>query len=131
MRHALPGCGSMPDPYNRLTRGIDRLLSEFGKDCELVRLTPGGYDPETGTVSAPGEAVFAGRCVETGYELEHIPDTLIEAGDRVGIVKPGPGFVGPVTLHMKIRIDGELRSMREVQPVAPGPRCLYWRFVAY
>ena len=59
----------MPDAYAGLVATVDRLLARFGKDCELVHVTPGGYNPATGTVEPGGEVSYAARAIESGYTL--------------------------------------------------------------
>jgi hypothetical protein len=67
-----------------------------------------------------------------GYTLENLTDTLIQAGNKVGIFKiTDTAFTGDVALTMKIKLQGDkLRNLSEIQPVAPGPKNLYWHFVA-
>jgi transcription termination factor Rho len=122
----------MVDTYTKLACSVDKLLRLYGKDCEIVRTIPGGYDPATSTVKPESETTYTARAVETGYTLENLADTLIEAGNKAGIFKiTDAAFTGDVALTMKIKLQGDkLRNLREVQPVAPGPDCLYWRFVS-
>jgi hypothetical protein len=122
----------MADTNTKLARSVDKLLALYGKDCEIVHSVPGGYDPGTGTVKPGTETTYTARALESGYTLENIADTLIEAGNKVGMFKiTDTAFTGDVALTMKIRLQGDkLRNLREVQPVTPGSSCLYWRFVA-
>ena len=122
----------MADPYPSLARAVDRLLVRYGKNCELVKTTPGGYNPATGEVEPGGEVAYQAHAIETGYTLENLKETLVEAGNKAGIFKIiDPSFTGDVAISMQIRLQGDkLRNLREVQPIAPGPDCLYWRFVA-
>jgi hypothetical protein len=120
------------DPYTKLAGSVDKLLRLYGKDCEIVNIIPGGYDPGTGTVKPGAEVHYAARAIEGGYTLENLTDTLIQAGNKVGIFKiTDAAFTGTVALTMKIKLQGDtLRNLREIQPVAPGPQNLYWHFVA-
>ncbi len=122
----------MAEAYTSMSHAVDRLLVRYGKDCQLVKSTPGGYNPATGEVEPGGEVTYQARAIETGYTLENLKETLVEAGNKAGIFKIiDPAFTGDVTVSMQIRMQGDkLRNLREVQPVAPGPECLYWRFVA-
>ena len=122
----------MVDTYIKLARSVDKLLALYGKDAQIVKTVPGGYDPATATVKPASETTYTARAVESGYTLENLKDTLIEAGNKTGIFKiTDPAFTGDVGLNMGIRLQGDkLRNLREVQPVMPGPRCLYWRFVS-
>lgn len=122
----------MPDAHAILANSVDRLLARFGKDCELLHSIPGTYNPQTGSVGESQEITYTARAIESGYELAHLADTLIEAGNKVGILKiTDPAFTGQASVQMRIHLAGDHpRNLREVQPVTPGPRCLYWRFVA-
>jgi len=122
----------MADTYAKLARSVDKLLTLYGKDAQIVKVVPGGYDPGTATVKPASETTYTARAIESGYTLENLQGSLIEAGNRAGIFKiTGPAFTGDVGLDMKIRLQGDkLRNLREVQPVMPGPACLYWRFVS-
>ena len=122
----------MADPYVKLAKTADRMLARYGKDCLIVHSIPGAYDPGTGSVTPDVEVSYIGRAIEAGYELEHLNGTLIAAGDKAGIFKiTDPSFTGEVTLAMKIHLDGDhRRNLREVQPVTPGPTCIYWKFVS-
>lgn len=122
----------MADAYIKLARTVDRLLVRYGKDCEIVHSVPGGYNPGTGQVEPGVEVTYTARAIETGYTLENLKDTLIEAGNKAGLFKiVDPAFTGDVTMSMQIRLQGDkLRNLREVQPIDPGTSRLYWRFVA-
>ena len=122
----------MAEFYTRAARSVDKLLARYGKACELVKQVQGGYNPDTGTVEPDSEVTYTAQAIEGGYELQHLADTLVEAGNKVGVLKvTDPAFDGEVTLALKIRLHGDkLRNLREIQPVTPGPLCLYWRFVA-
>jgi transcription termination factor Rho len=122
----------MADTYTKLARSVDKLLALYGKDCQIVNSIPGGYDPGTGTVKPGGDVTYTARAIEGGYTLENLADTLIETGNKAGIFKiTDTAFTGEVALTMKIRLQGDkLRTLREVQPFAPGPQNLYWHFVA-
>ncbi len=122
----------MTDPYPKLGRAVDRLLARYGKDCELVKIITGGYNPATGAVDPDSEVTYTARAVEVGYTLDNLEQTLVQAGNKVGVVKvTDQAFTGEIDLSMKIRLEGDsLRNLREVQPMMPGNELLYWRFVA-
>ena len=122
----------MADTYTKLASSVDKLLTLYGKDCQIVKIVPGGYDPSTGTVKPDSEIAYTARVIESGYTLENLTDTLIEAGNKIGMFKiTDTTFTGDMVLTLKIRLQGDkLRSLREAQPIMPGPICLYWRFVA-
>lgn len=122
----------MADVYVKLAKSVDKMLARYGKDCLIIHSIPGAYDPGTGTVTPDVDVNYIGRAIEGNYELEHLAGTLIEAGNKVGVFKiTDPSFAGDVTLQMKIQLEGDhRRNLREIQPVTPGPNCLYWKFVS-
>lgn len=122
----------MPDAYLKLGRAVDRLLARYGKDCELVTIITGGYNPATGSVDPDHEETYTARAVEVAYTLENMAQTLVQTGNKVGCLKvTDEAFTGEIDLSMKIRLEGDhLRNLREVQPMTPGTSLLYWRFVA-
>jgi hypothetical protein len=122
----------MVDTYAKLARSVDKLLRLYGNSCEIVNRIPGGYNPATGTVEPGVDVTYTACSIEVGYSLENLAGTLIQAGNKTGVFKiTDPTFTGDVALTMKIKLQGDkLRTLREVQPVAPGPDCLYWRFVS-
>lgn len=121
----------MADAYVKLAKSVDKLLAFYGKDATIIKIVPGGYNPATGSVDPDTEVSYTARAVESGYTLENLADTLIEAGARAGVMKiTDASFTGDLSTSMKIEIAGDhQRNLREVQPVTPGPACLYWRFV--
>ena len=115
--------------YSKFVKAVDKLLMKFGKDCELIAVTDGEYNPVTGTVEQT-ETIYQARAIEGAVELDYIKGSLVESTDRLGMLKiTDPGYGGPVTLGMKIRLDGKVYTFRQVEAVSPGPVCLYWRFV--
>ncbi len=115
--------------YDKFVQAVDRMLTKFGKDCELIIQTDGEYNPATGDVEQT-ETIYQARAIEGAVELDYIKGSLVESTDRLGMLKiTDPDYGGPVTLGMKIRLDGKVYTFRQVEAVSPGPVCLYWRFV--
>lgn len=122
----------MVDPYAKLVRTVDKVLGLYGKGCELVQIVPGGYDPATGTVTGDTEETYMARVFETGYTLDNLGESLVETGSKIGVLKvTDAAFSGAITMTMRIRLAGDkLRNLTEIQPIMPGPQCLYWKFIA-
>lgn len=57
------------------------LLAEFGAPVTLTRITPGVYDPATGTVVNSG-ATYTATGVKLNYEQRAIDGTNILLGDQ-------------------------------------------------
>lgn len=67
--------------YTSTARDASALLAEFGAPVTLTRITPGVYDPATGTVVNSG-ATHTASGVKLNYEQRHIDGTNILHGDQ-------------------------------------------------
>lgn len=109
--------------YARLNATARRLIRQYGKDATLVRLVESGpaHDP---TVS---ETEFTVQAVETGYSLVNRDETLVQVGDKLGIISTegeAPQF------DDKIELDGERYNLADLQPLNPGGTVLLFEFKA-
>ena len=81
--------------YAALAADAAGLISEFGAPATLKSITPGTYDPATGT-STPVETSTSVDAVVFPYTDRQIDGTMILAGDEqayigaVGITAPKP-----------------------------------------
>lgn len=110
--------------YARLEATARRLIAAYGKSATIVRITNGG--PPHAPV--PSEATHAALIVETGHKMTLIPETLIEAGDRMGIISTDLG-VAPRHAD-KIEIDGTRYNFVDLKPLNPGGTILLYEFLA-
>lgn len=110
--------------YKRLEATAKRLLAQYGKDCAIVREERRG--PEWAPVVTQTE--YPVKLVETGYSLTNRNETLVQAGDKVGIISTAAA-VAP-RLHDPIRIDGEMYRLIDLQPLNPGGLTLLFQFTA-
>ena len=67
--------------YAATARDAAELLAEFGAPVTLTRITPGVYDPATGTVVNSG-ATYTATGVKLNYEQRAIDGTNILQGDQ-------------------------------------------------
>ena len=95
--------------YDEVLAVADELLVEFGAAATLTRVTPGAYDPTTGTTTADNTETWTGTGAKFDYEQKDIDGTKIRAGDQrvylsvVGIVNPQTGdtlTIGGVILNV-------------------------------
>lgn len=109
--------------YVRLESTARRMIDEKGKPAIIVR------EERTGPPYAPviTLAEYPCRLVETGYSLTNRDATLIQAGDKVGIISTAG--VAP-KLSDRIRIDGSEYRFADLQPMNPGGLTLLYEFVA-
>lgn len=67
--------------YSDIASTADEILREFGSVATLTRVTPGTYDPATGT-STPTTAMVSVIAAVFDYDREAINGTLILQGDK-------------------------------------------------
>ena len=110
--------------YTRLEATARRLIQSYGKDGAIVR------EVQSGPPYAPviEQQVHVCRLVETGYSLTNRDATLIQAGDKLGIISTAVS-VEP-KLQDKLRIDGVDHAFVDLKPLNPGGLNLLFEFVA-
>jgi hypothetical protein len=103
--------------YSDLAADANALIVEFGASASLARVTPGVYDPATGTTT-PTEVVQPVRAVVFDYDRKAIDGTLILQGDKqaymsaVGVTPPAAGDV--------LTWQGSPYNVIAVKPLAPA-----------
>lgn len=113
----------MPVNYARLNATAQRLIDENGKGATLYRDTQTGPDHNP-TVTT---TTYAVRMVETGYSITNRNETLINAGDKVGMISSAGEAP---QMSDKIEIDGTKYSFADLKPLNPGGTVLLYEFVA-
>lgn len=108
--------------YGHLETTGQALIAQFGKAATLVKFEEQGpaHDPEIVEVDYPV------TLVEVGYSLTNRTDTLIQVGDRMGLISTdgeAPAF------DDKLEIDGKRYSFVDLQPLTPGPTTLLWDYL--
>jgi len=95
----------------------ERLLRENGKIAQIV--TPGAatgpsYNPSP--LPPTKEPVYF---VETRYSMTDRNQTLVEVGDKIGLVSTETGAIPKKSIN-QIEIDDVLYRFIDVQPLNPG-----------
>lgn len=110
--------------YDRLNATAQRLIDIYGKPATVVRLI------KSGPAHAPVITDDPHPCqiVEAGYKLSLISDTLIQIGDKMGLISTTV-TISPDTQD-KIEIDGGRYNFAEVMPLNPGGTVLLYEFLA-
>ncbi len=113
--------------YARLEATARRLIKDKGSVQTLLRAgTPTGpaHDPQPGAdVRTPC------YLVETGYSLTDRDATLVEQGDKLGLISTElAGYVPEKT--DRIEIGGEEYQFVDIKPLAPGGTTLLYEFHA-
>lgn len=113
----------MSEFYDEMAAMAVELLAEFGKPVTIVRKGAPTGPPHN---PMPGADVdHACDFVETGYDIENRDATLVAKGDKLGIISPAVD-VAPL-LTDRIRIDGKLYQIADVQPLNPGGVTLLYK----
>lgn len=111
--------------YTRLEATAQRLIAKYGKPAEILRVTTSGtaHDP---TVNEASHGIIL---VETGYSITNRTDSLIQTGDKVGIISTDADVEPRKTDKLRFP-DGEVWTLEDVQPLNPGGLLLLTEFVA-
>lgn len=109
--------------YGNLRATATRLIRQYGKPADLLRDEETGppYNPVVETKEHPVVMV------ETGYSMTHRNETLVQSGDKLGIISPEGE---EPLLSDRIRIDGSEYSFIDVKPLNPGGTKLLFEFHA-
>lgn len=107
--------------YTQDVLDASEAIAEDGKAATLIRHTTSGpaYNPII------TETTYSVMMVETGYSITNRQDTLIQAGDKVGIISAAGE--APL-LSDKIQIGGDVYSFVDVKPLAPGDLSILFEF---
>lgn len=111
--------------YTRLEATARRLIDKYGKAAHVVTFVNSG--PSHKPAREPTE--HACMLVDSFYELTVIPDTLIQIGDKSGIISPAVGVVPDTSC--KLKIDGQTYTFRAVEPLNPGGLTLLYEYIAH
>lgn len=110
--------------YKRLEATATRLINKWGKAGTLWRETTSGpaHDPVV------TETDYAITLVETGYSLTNRDESLVQAGDKLGLIATD-GEAQP-QMSDQIEIGGTKYNFVDVKPLNPGGRVLLHEFHA-
>lgn len=112
--------------YDRLEATAKRLIKDKGYAAHVVRDGAPTGPPHNPTPGTPTE--HACYVVETGYSLTNRSDTLIQAGDKVGIISTEIDIVP--ALSDRLKVDGVLYRFADLAPLRPGGQTMMFEFVA-
>lgn len=111
--------------YDRLQATATRLIADKGQAAVLVRTSTSGpaHDPTVTTTE------HACTLVETGYSITNRTDSLVQKGDKVGLLSVDLA-VTPDRLSDKLEIGGTQYQLIDLQPLSPGGTVLLYEFLA-
>ena len=115
--------GRVNPTYVRLEATARRLLASYGKPATLVR------EERSGPPHAPvvAQVEYSVVLVETGYNLTNRDGSLVQAGDKVGLISTAGE--SPL-LDDVLRVDGADYRFVDLQPLNPGGLTLLFEFQA-
>ena len=73
--------------YTATAATATRLLQNFGAAATLTRVTPGTYDPDTGT-STPTETDLSTTAAVFDMDQKYVDGTLVLQGDKIAYCAP-------------------------------------------
>ena len=97
------------------------LITRFGKDATLNRVTEGAYDPSTGTNTGASTSTQTVKAVFTDYKEMQIDGSIVQRGDRLVLVAAS-GISEPLTND---EIDGY--KVVNVKLVKPAETALLYK----
>lgn len=109
--------------YARLEATARRLIGSYGKPAAIVREERAG-PPHAPVVTEVEHPV---TLVETGYSLTNREGSLVQAGDKLGIISTAGATPA---LGDKLRFDGKDYGFVDLQPLNPGGLVLLHEFHA-
>lgn len=109
--------------YVRMEATATRLIGRRGKPAKLWRVETSG--PAHNPVETDQDHDI--KLVETGYSLTNRSETLVQVGDKLGLISTA-GEAPRMT--DKIEIDGTKYNFVDLQPLNPGGRVLLYEFQA-
>lgn len=95
------------------------LIAEYGKVIGFGRMTPGDYDPSTGT-STPGGVSGTVKAVVEPYRGQRLLAGLVEAGDLKLTIAAESFPDGEPTTEDVAEIDDVLYTVVNVMPTYSG-----------
>lgn len=112
--------------YARLEATARRLIDRYGYTSHLEREGAPTGPPHNPQPGPPTQ--YACRLVETEYSLTNRDATLVQQGDKLGLISTAVDTVPLLT--DRILIDGRPYRFIDVQPLRPGGRTLLYEFHA-
>ena len=111
--------------YATLVNTATRMITDFGRDVVLRRVTSGTYNPTTGTTTGDATADETIRVVFTDYDKQTIDAGLVERGDK-NILLFAEGVAEPKTTD--IIVDGSVQyKIITVSVVKPGNTAILYK----
>lgn len=112
--------------YDRMQATAERLIARFGYATQLERDgAPTGppHNPQPGPATR-----YDCRVVELEYSLTDRDTTLVQQGDKLGLISTSVGI--PPGKDDRLLLGGQLYHFIDLQPLSPGGQVLLYEFHA-
>lgn len=103
--------------YSDMAQTAHDLLVEFGQSVTLTRLTPGAYDPNTGTATVV-KTTQSGKGAVLDYGNRDIDGTIVKTGDR-NLILSAIGLVLPL-VGDEVTVGATIYKITNVKPLSPA-----------
>lgn len=107
--------------YSEAASVASELLADFGALVTLTRITPGVYDPDTGTVTNTG-ATHIANGIKLDYEQRAIDGTNILQGDQR--VYLDPLMAATPQAGDTLTVGAEVFTVVRSRPLSPAGVCV-------
>lgn len=111
--------------YSRSQATANRLIERFGKTGAIRRETASGDAHNPTLTTTDYDAIICAP----GYNITNRDASLIQAGDRVGLIAMSGLSITP-TMADKIVIEGTAYSFVDLQPLRPAGTTVLFEFHA-
>lgn len=111
--------------YAPLVATAARLLAEFGQTVTLTRVTPGAYDPVTGTNAAGTTATQSAAAVLLDYSAaesgaQFADGSMVQIGDKKVLIQASGLAWAPDALTTVTDVAGVVWQLEQVRTLAPS-----------
>lgn len=117
--------------YAPLATTAARLLAEFGQTVTLTRITPGAYDPVTGTNAAGTTATQSASAVLLDWSLKDSGAKFsdggsVRVGDKKLLIEAAGLAWGPDELTTLTDVAGVVWQMEKLRVLEPSGTALMY-----
>lgn len=107
--------------YAKTAQTASGLLARFGQSVTLTKVTPGTYDPDTGTMTPDVTQTQTVRAAVFPYSNGDrlIAGGMIKQGDRQAYIAPDVEWAPDATTKLT-EAGGAVWQLENVEPLAPA-----------
>jgi hypothetical protein len=111
--------------YTKLQATAQRLITKFGKEWTVRRLTKGTYNPAANTRSTDATTNYTAKAVRTEYKAYQIDGEVIQRGDFKLLLEAAGLAITPATTDKMV--DGSaIYQIINIKEIKPASTILYY-----